>query len=88
MTATTDLRFAPAAAAVTAFLEPHRPWLDSVLGCPLGEALTFEVQLPFGQLATESSPDGAVTLHPAMTRWTLPPGGAPGSHSSRRGTAT
>jgi hypothetical protein len=72
---------------MTASLEPHRPWLESVLGCPLGEALTFEFQLPFGQLAAESlldgvrldrgCLDGAATLRPAITRWTLPPGVSP-----------
>jgi hypothetical protein len=86
-TPTTELRFAPAVAAMTAFLEPHRPWLEAVLGCPLGEALTFEVQLPFGQLAAESlldgvrldrgCLDGAATLRPAIERWMLPPGVSP-----------
>jgi hypothetical protein len=72
---------------MTAFLEPHRLWLESVLGCPLGEALTLEIQLPFGELAAESllegvrldrgCLDGAATLRPAIGRWALPPGVSP-----------
>ena len=65
----------------------HRPWLESVLGCPLGETLTFEIELPFGQLAAESLLDGvrldrgclggAATLRPAVGRWAVPPGVSP-----------
>jgi hypothetical protein len=87
MTATTELRFAPAVVAMAAFLEPHRPWLESVLGCPIGETLTVELQLPFGQLAAESlldgvrldrgCLDGGAALRPAITRWALPPGTSP-----------
>jgi hypothetical protein len=72
---------------MTAFLEPHRPWLESVLGCPLGETLTLEIELPFGQLAAESLLDGvrldrgclggAATLRPAVGRWAVPPGVSP-----------
>jgi ATPase family associated with various cellular activities (AAA) len=87
MIQSTELRFAPAVAAMAAFVEPHRPWLESVLGCPLGDAVTFEIELPFGQLAVEAlldrvhldhgCLDGAAALRSAVAQWAIPPGVSP-----------
>jgi hypothetical protein len=82
-----ELRVAPAVTAMAALLEPHRPWLESVLGCPLADALTFELEVPFGHLAVEALLEGvqldhgcldeAAALRPAVARWAVPPGVSP-----------
>jgi hypothetical protein len=87
MTIGTELRFAPPVAAMDAFIEPHRPWLESVLGCPLSESVTFELEVAFGQLVAEDLLGGvpldreclagAETLRPAVSRWAIPPGLSP-----------
>lgn len=78
----TELRFAPAVAAMEAFIEPHRQWLESVLDCPLPESVTFELGVPFGQLVAEDLLRGvpldreclaeAEALRPAVSRWAIP----------------
>ena len=83
MTIGSELRFAPAVTAMEAFIEPHRQWLESVLDCPLGESVTFELGMPFGQLVAEDLLRGvpldreclaeAETLRPAVSRWAIPP---------------
>lgn len=83
----TELRFAPPVAAMEAFIEPHRPWLESALGCPLSESVTFELEVAFGQLAAEDLLGGvpldrqclagADALRPAVSRWAIPPGLSP-----------
>ena len=83
----TELRFAPPVAAMEAFIEPHRPWLESALGCPLSESVTFELGVAFGQLVAEDLMGGvpldreclagAETLRPAVSRWAIPPGLSP-----------
>jgi hypothetical protein len=83
----TEIRFAPAVAAMAAFLEPHRAWIESALGCGLRDAVRLEVEIPFGQLAVEtllagaplddSCLAGAAPLRAAVERWELPPGASP-----------
>ena len=83
----TELRFAPPVAAMEAFIEPHRPWLESALGCSLSESVTFELGVAFGQLVAEDLLGGvpldreclagAETLRPAVSRWAIPPGLSP-----------
>ena len=70
-----------------AYLEPYRPWIESVTGCPRSESLTLEFDFPFGQMAIEDLIEGVVLdrqclrLAPRMrefiTRWELPPGCSP-----------
>lgn len=66
-----------------AFIEPHRPWLESVLGCLLSESVTFEIEVAFGQFVAEDLLGevpldrgclaSAETLRPAVSRWAIPP---------------
>jgi hypothetical protein len=86
-TAETTLRFAPAVAGMTAFLEPFRPWIESVLGIPLIHTITFEIDLPFGEVVVEDSLPGVLLdracvergdgLRPLIERWELPDGVSP-----------
>lgn len=87
MTIGIELRLASPVAAMEAFIEPHRPWLESVLGCPLSESVTFELEVAFGQLVAEDLLGGvpldreclagAETLRPVVSRWAIPPGLSP-----------
>jgi hypothetical protein len=45
MNLSTELRFAPAVAGMTAILDPYQPWLESVRGGPLSETITFEIDM-------------------------------------------
>lgn len=73
--------------AMEAFLEGHRAWIESVVGCPRGEALTFEFDFPFSHLVVEDMMDGvaldrqclgaAAALRPLVRRWETPPGTSP-----------
>jgi hypothetical protein len=82
-----EIRLAPAVASMAAAIEPHRPWLESVLGCVLGETVTLEVGMPFGQFAAGALLDGvpldrgcleqAAALAPIVVRWAVPPGVSP-----------
>lgn len=87
MTIGMELRLASPVAAMKAFIEPHRPWLESALGCPLSESVTFELEVAFGQLVAEDLLGevpldreclaGVETLRPAVSRWAIPPGLSP-----------
>jgi hypothetical protein len=41
---------APTSVQIDAYLEHYQPWMESALGCPLADALTVEMDLPFGDL--------------------------------------
>ena len=62
MICSSEIRLAPSVAAMNAFIEPHRQWIESVTGCSTSDSVTFEVEVPFGQLAAEDILKG-VTLH-------------------------
>lgn len=82
-----DVRLAPPVSAMQAFVEPYRDWIESVLGCPMPESVTFETEVPFGQLVAEdlladASLDRgclkeAEPLRPLVSRWATPPGASP-----------
>ena len=82
-----EIRLAPSVVAMNAFIEPHRQWIESVLGCPTVDSVTFEVEVPFGQLVAEDILKGvtldrqclrgADTIRSEVLRWELPPGVSP-----------
>jgi len=84
---TTELRYAPPVTGMTAFLEPYQPWLESVLGGPLSDVITFVLDVPFGELVVEDLLDGAPLdrgclagappLRPMVDRWAIPSGVSP-----------
>src|SRR5216117_3671000 len=45
-----QIRFAPTSVQIDTYLEHHRPWVESTLGCPLSDAVVVEMDLPFGDL--------------------------------------
>ena len=45
-----QIRFAPTSVQIDAYLEHHRPWVESTLGCPLSDAVVAEMDLPFGDV--------------------------------------
>ncbi|MFZ3278947.1 MAG: AAA family ATPase, partial [Candidatus Sulfotelmatobacter sp.] len=61
--------------------------IESVLGCPTSDSVTFEVEVPFGQLVAEDILEGvtldrqcllgADALRAEVLRWELPPGLSP-----------
>jgi hypothetical protein len=83
----TEIRLAPSVSSMNAFIEPHRQWIESVLGCATSDSLTFELELPFGHFAAEETLNGvpldrqclfgADTVRPTVVRWELPPGVSP-----------
>jgi hypothetical protein len=83
----TEIRLAPPVAAMNAFLEPHQQWMERVLGCATAGSVTFECEVPFGQLVAEDILEGValdrqcllggMVLRPAVERWELPPGVSP-----------
>jgi hypothetical protein len=87
MSIQTELRFATAISSMKAYLEPHRQWIESVLGCPQSDSLTFELETPFGQFAAGEILSGASldrqcrvaadALRHSVVRWELPPGASP-----------
>ncbi len=87
MTYSSEIRLAPPVAAMNAFIEPHQQWIKSVLGCSTSDSVTFEVEVPFGQLAAEDILKGVVldrqclagadAIRPDVLRWELPPGLSP-----------
>lgn len=87
MNRTIELGLTSPAAAMEAFLEGHRPWIESVVGCPRGEALTLEFDFPFGHLVVEHLMNGvnldrqclgaADALRAMVRRWETPPGLSP-----------
>ena len=58
MTNVTQIRFAPAVASMRDYLEPHLPWLETVVGCKYAEALTFEIDLPIGRIVINELLEG------------------------------
>ncbi len=73
--------------AMEAFLEPDRPWIESTVGCRRSEALTLELNFPFGEIVASELLAG-VPLNPQslaasgacrslVERWALPPGRSP-----------
>ena len=87
MNRTIELGLTSPVTAMEAFLEGHRAWIESVVGCPRGEALTFEFDFPFSHLVVEDMMDGvaldrqrlgaADALRPLARRWETPPGISP-----------
>ncbi|MBL0156826.1 MAG: ATP-binding protein [Bryobacterales bacterium] len=84
---TIELGLTSPVAAMEAFLETHRAWIESVVGCPRGEALTFEFDFPFSHVVLEQLMEGvhldrqclgaADALRPMVRRWETPPGCSP-----------
>jgi ATP-dependent 26S proteasome regulatory subunit len=82
-----EVGLASPVAAMEAFLEPHRPWIESVVGCSRPETVTFEFAFPFNHLAAEELLSGATldrrclgstaTLRPLVARWETAPGASP-----------
>lgn len=87
MICSSEIRLAPSVVAMNAFIEPHRQWIESVLGCSTADSVTFEVEVPFGQLVAEDilkgvtldrqCLSGADTIRAEVLRWELPPGLSP-----------
>ena len=87
MIGSSEIRLAPSVAAMNAFIEPHRQWIESVLGCTTSDSLTFEIDLPFGQFAAEQVLQGvpldrqrlfgADEVRSVAVRWEIPPGVSP-----------
>lgn len=83
----TEIRLAPSVSSMNAFIQPHRQWIESVLGCTTSDSLTFELELPFGHFAAEETLKGvsldrqclfgANAVRSAVLRWNLPPGVSP-----------
>jgi hypothetical protein len=82
-----EIRLAPAVAAMNAFIEPHRQWIESAIGCATSDSVTFDVEVPFGQLVAQDILKGTPLDHqcllggdairPQVLRWELPPGLSP-----------
>lgn len=82
-----EIRLAPPVAAMNAFVEQHRQWIESVIGCPWSESIMFEADVPFGQVVAEDLLKGvaldrqclfgADAVRPFTVRWELPPGISP-----------
>jgi hypothetical protein len=82
-----EIRLAPPVAAMNAFVEQHREWIETVIGCPWSESATFEMDVPFGQLVAEDllkgvaldrqCLSGADAVRASTVRWELPPGLSP-----------
>jgi len=87
MIGSSEIRLAPSVVAMNAFIEPHRQWIESVLGCSTSDSVTFEVEVPFGQLVAEDVLKGvtldrqcllgADALRAEVLRWELPSGLSP-----------
>jgi ATP-dependent 26S proteasome regulatory subunit len=90
-----EMGFASPIAAMEAFLEPYRSWIESVVGCPRAETLTLEFEFPFSHLVAEELMAGveldrqclgsASTVRELVRRWELSPGVSPRMelHASR-----
>jgi len=87
MIGSSEIRLASSIAAMNAFIEPHRHWIESVTGCPTSDSVTFEVEVPFGQFVAEDVLKsvtldrqcllGADAIRRDVLRWELPPGLSP-----------
>jgi len=72
---------------MNAMLAIHRPWIESVLACKLGDAIILETEFPFGDLVVEDLLPGnplsgqhlfaAKILRERLDRWSLPPNVTP-----------
>jgi hypothetical protein len=93
----TQIRFAPAVTSMRDYLEPHLAWLEKVVGCAYPETVTFEIDLPIGQLVIEDMLDGVPLdgelvssgLRAAIDRWELAGTTSPRIHialSRKRGS--
>lgn len=90
-----EMGLASPIAAMEVFLDPYRPWIESVVGCPRAETLTMEFEFPFSHLVAEELMAGveldrqclgsASTVRKLVRRWELPPGVSPRMelHASR-----
>ncbi|MEN6602688.1 MAG: AAA family ATPase [Bryobacteraceae bacterium] len=73
--------------AMESFLERHRAWIETTVGCSREETLTLEFYFPFSDLVVEQLLEGveldrqylhaADTLRPLVRRWETPPGVSP-----------
>ena len=87
MNRTIELGLTSPVSAMEAFLEGHRSWIETAMGCPRSESLTLEFNFPFSHLVLESLMDGveldrqclgaADALRPLVRRWETPPGTSP-----------
>ena len=87
MVSSSEIRLAPVAAVMNTFIEPHREWIERVLGCAMPDSLTFEIDLPFGHFAAEQTLKGvpldrqclfgADEVGPFAVRWETAPGVSP-----------
>jgi hypothetical protein len=76
MICSSEIRLAPSVAAMNAFIEPCREWIESVMGCARSDSVTLEVEVPFGHLVAEEILKG-VSLESSM------PGGSGCTSSAR-----
>jgi hypothetical protein len=94
MSMQTELRFATVIASMKAYLEPHRQWIEAVLGCLEAESVTIELETTFRQFAAGMILSGAsldrqclvapdAIRHSAVRRQ-LPPGVSPRVQVIRR----
>lgn len=58
ISSSTQIRFAPPVASMRDYLEPYLPWLERLVGCAYPETVTFEIDLPIGQLVIDELLDG------------------------------
>jgi hypothetical protein len=82
-----EIRLAPSISSMSAFIEPHRQWIECVLGCAASDSITFELELPFGHFAADETLKGvpldrqclfgADEVRPLAVRWKTPPGISP-----------
>ena len=78
----TIVRFPPAVVGMAHFLDPYRPWIDSVLSASPVDTVTFELDVPFAEVVLEDLLEGAPLdrqclershpLSPLVERWALP----------------
>src|SRR6266705_2177495 len=82
-----EVRLGATMAPIEDFLQPHREWLEEVLGCAWSETITFEINFPFSHLVLEDLLSGVCldrrcikagpALRPLVDRWTLAPRTSP-----------
>jgi hypothetical protein len=80
-----EVRLTQPAAIKEAFLDPHLPWMEAVLGCSLADAISIKVSfpfMPFMALAVEGliphtrlkrdAMAATAKIRPYVNRWELP----------------
>src|SRR2546425_9028128 len=82
-----QLLLAPPAAAIQEFFGQYQTWVETVLGGPVSDAITFEFHLPFDHLVLDQMFAGipldrrsvpyTKMLQPVVSKWELPPNSAP-----------